>query len=104
MRLTEDAVADLTALHAYLARHDGAESAEYVLGRVEEIFTSLAEHPERGSFPRELLALGIRQYRELYFKPYRIVYQTLGQAVYVMLIADGRRDMKTLLQRRLLGG
>ena len=42
--------------------------------------------------------MGIRQ-----FKPYRIVYQVLGETVYVMLIADGRRDMQALLQRRLLG-
>ncbi|HDR16533.1 MAG TPA: hypothetical protein ENN79_13840, partial [Desulfobacteraceae bacterium] len=54
------------------------------------------------TYPKELLALGIREYREIFFKPYRIIYRVMDKNVYVLLIADGRRDMQTLLQRRLL--
>jgi len=50
-----------------------------------------------------LLALGIREYREIFFKPYRINYRVMDKNVYVLLIDDGRRDMQTLLQRRLMG-
>ncbi|MBA3017875.1 MAG: type II toxin-antitoxin system RelE/ParE family toxin, partial [Desulfobacteraceae bacterium] len=46
---------------------------------------------------------GIRDYREIFFKPYRIIYRIDNENVYVYLIVDGRRDMQTLLQRRLLG-
>jgi toxin ParE1/3/4 len=46
--------------------------------------------------------LGIRDYREVFFKPYRVIYRVMGDTVYVLLIVDGRRDMQTLLQRRLL--
>jgi len=63
----------------------------------------LATFSERGSHPRELLALGIREYRETCFKPYRVIYRIIGKRVFVYLIADGRRDMQTLLERRLLG-
>jgi len=49
-----------------------------------------------------LLALGIREYRQTFFKPYRIIYRVAGKRVYVYLIADGRRDMQTLLARRML--
>jgi len=45
---------------------------------------------------------GIREYREVYFKPYRIIYRVCPEGVYAMVIADGRRDMQSLLQRRLL--
>jgi toxin ParE1/3/4 len=38
-----------------------------------------------------------------FLKPYRILYRVIGNKVYVLLIADGRRDVQTLLQRRLLG-
>ena len=55
----------------------------------------------RGTYPNELMAVGIREYREIYFKPYRIIYRMIEQQVYIMVIADGRRDMQTLLQRRL---
>ena len=44
------------------------------------------------------MALGIKDYRQTFFKPNRIV----GQRVYVYLIADARRDMQSLLARRLL--
>ena len=46
--------------------------------------------------------MGLREYREVYFKPYRIIYRIIAQHVYVMVIADGRRDMQILLERRLL--
>jgi toxin ParE1/3/4 len=62
----------------------------------------LSEFPERGAYPKELVSLGIREYREIFFKPYRIIYRVIDKNIYVLLIVDGRRDMQTLLQRRLL--
>ena len=62
----------------------------------------MSAFPQRGSYPRELLDLGVREYREVFFKPYRIIYRVLEDGVYVMVTADGRRDMRALLQRRLL--
>ena len=61
------------------------------------------EEPAVAAAIKELLALGIREYRETFFKPYRIVYRVQGSRVDVYLIADGRRDMQALLSRRLLG-
>ena len=83
--------------------HDAPQKADYVLEQIEKAFSRLSEFPERGAYPKELLALGIREYREIFFKPYRIIYRVMDKNVYVLLIADGRRDMQTLLQRRLLG-
>ncbi|MBW2206455.1 MAG: type II toxin-antitoxin system RelE/ParE family toxin [Deltaproteobacteria bacterium] len=100
--LTADAARDLEEIYDHIALHDAPAKAEHVLSRIESAFTSLAEFPERGAYPKELLSLGIRDYREVFFKPYRVIYRVLGDAVYVLLIADGRRDMQTLLQRRLL--
>lgn len=69
------------------------EKADYVLTQVEKTFSSLSESPERGVYPKELLAVGIREYREIFFKPYRIIYRIIERNIYVLLIADGRRDM-----------
>lgn len=100
--LTDDASRDLEELYDYMMSHDTPENAYYVLDRIEKSFSSLSENPERGAYPKELLAVGIREYREIFFKPYRIIYRVLAENVYVIVIADGRRDMQTLLQRRLL--
>ena len=68
-----------------------------------EAILSLKDLPERGPRPPELAALGIQEYRELFFKPYRIIYRVRRKMIYVYLIADGQRDMRDLLSRRLLG-
>ena len=100
--LTDDAAYDLEEIHDYIARQDSIGRANHVLERIEKVFASLSESPRRGSCPKELLDLGIREYREVFFKPYRIIYREIEDDVHVMAIADGRRDMRTLLERRLL--
>lgn len=100
--LTADAARDLEEIYDHIDLHDAPGKAEHVLNRIESAFRTLADFPERGAYPKELLSLGIRDYREIFFKPYRVIYRVLGEGVYILLIADGRRDMQTLLQRRLL--
>ena len=102
VQLTDDAVRDLEEIYDYIEQHDAPGKAEHVLQQIERAFGSLAKHPSRGNYPKELLDIGIREYREIFFKPYRIIYRVMGNNVYVLVIADGRRDMQTLLQRRLL--
>ena len=101
--LTNDAARDLDELYDYIALHDEHQKADHVLEQIEKALSGLSEFPERGVYPKELLALGIREYREVLFKPYRIIYRVMDKKVFILLITDGRRDMASLLQRRLLG-
>jgi toxin ParE1/3/4 len=101
--LTKDAAGDLEELYDYIAEHDAPLKADYVLNRIQKVIDTLATYPERGSYPKELLALGIREYRQTFFKPYRVIYRVIDRRVYVYLIADGRRELQALLERRLLG-
>ena len=100
--LTAAAARDLEDLYHYITLRDAPGKAEHVLTRIETALGSLSDSPDRGTHPKELLALGIREYREIFLKPYRVIYRVLGNSIHVFLIADGRRDMQTLLQRRLL--
>lgn len=102
--LTEDAEQDVEDLYAYIAEFDSSKSADYVLQRLLEVAESLATSPERGSQPKELRSLGIQDFRQLFFKPYRAIYRVLDKKVVIYVIVDGRRDMQSLLSRRLLGG
>jgi toxin ParE1/3/4 len=101
--LTHSAERDLEAIYDYIAENDTHANANYVLDKLTEVAESLATFPERGSYPKELLALGIREYRQAHFKPYRLIYRVSGKQVIIYIIADGRRDMQTLLTRRMLG-
>lgn len=101
VELTRSATADLEDLIDWIARYDSSENAARVLDKIQAMVASLAHQPERGSTPPELRNLGMNKYREVFFKPYRIIYHTRDRRVIINLIADGRRDMDSLLQRRL---
>lgn len=101
--LTEGAEQDLEAIHDYISEYDCVANANYVLDEWMNVVESLSKFPQRGSYPKELVALGIKEYRQTAFKPYRVIYRVAGSQVIIYLIADGRRDMQAVLARRLLG-
>lgn len=101
--LTGGAERDLEAIHDYLSEFDCVAKANYVLDELMDVVESLSKFPERGSYPKELVDLGIKEYRQTFFKPYRVIYRITGNHVIIYLIADGRRDMQSVLARRLLG-
>jgi len=101
--ITQGAERDLEDIHDHIAEFDSPEKADYVLSRLLEVAERLATFPDRGPHPKELQALGIREYRQTYFKPYRLIYRVIGKQVFIYLIADGRREMQSLLAGRLLG-
>lgn len=102
VELTHDAKSDLDCLANYIARHHSIDQATYVIDKLETAVAELSTLAQRGVYPPELLALGIREYRQVFFKPYRIIYRIVGKRVIVLLIADGRRDIAALLAERLL--
>lgn len=101
--LTEGAEQDLESIHDYISAFDSPAKANHVLDQLLKTAGGLSTFPERGSHPKELLALGIKDFRQAFFKPYRLIYRVAGSRVHIYLVADGRRDMQSLLARRLLG-
>lgn len=101
--ITEGAEQDLESIYDYIAEFDSVANADHVLDELMAIVESLSRRPEQGNYPKELVALGIREYRQVSFKPYRVIYRVMDQSVVIYLIADGRRDMQSVLARRLLG-
>ena len=101
--LTEGAEQDLETIYDYIAQFDCIANANLVLDQLMNVVESLSKFPERGSYPKELAVLGIKEYRQTSFKPYRMIYRVTGSQVIIYLIADGRRNMQSILARRLLG-
>jgi toxin ParE1/3/4 len=100
--ITSEAEKDILDIYDYIAKKDTLQNAEYVLDNLESLILSLEESPERGHYPPELSIQGIKDFKEIIFKPYRAIYEIIGSKVIVHLCVDGRRDMKTLLERRLI--
>ena len=103
VRWSADAEHDLEAIADYIAEHDSLEHAQYVIDKILDAAGSHTTLPDNGNYPKELEAFRNREFRQIFFKPYRLIYQVAGKHVTVMLVADGRRDMPALLAKRLLG-
>lgn len=100
--LAEAAERDIEDIYRYIAFSDSVVNADRVLAALDDACQRLSDMPERGNIPKELVQIGITDYREVHYKPYRIVYRVIGRDVVVYCVVDGRRDMQSFLERRLL--
>jgi toxin ParE1/3/4 len=93
---------DLYSIYRYVANNDSHEKAEHLLDNIEKAMASLETMPARGNYPPEMQRWGILDFREIFFKPYRIIYEIKDNAVFIHTVLDGRRNCEDLLQQRLL--
>jgi toxin ParE1/3/4 len=100
--LAEDAERDIEDIYRYIAQQDSVSNADRILEAIDDACRGLADMPERGNIPKELASVGITDYREMHYKPYRIIYRIIGKDAVVYCVVDGRRDMQSFLERRLL--
>ena len=100
--IISDAEEDIFSIYKYVATNDSIQKADLLLQNIEEKISNLSELANRGHTPPELEHIGIYEYREIHFKPYRVIYQIIELDVYVHCVLDGRRDLEDLLQERLL--
>ena len=100
--IISDAEEDILSIYQYVLMDDSAKSAEFLLSKIEEKCMSLREYSNRGHVPPELERMGVFNYREIHFKPYRIIYEVIESNVFVHCVLDGRRSLQELLEMRLL--
>jgi toxin ParE1/3/4 len=100
--LTAGAEQDLEDLYFNLLERVSRERADELLDQILKAAESLSAFPDRGACPQELAWLGIREFRQIQVAHYRIVYRRIENQVFILVIADGRQDMQSLLERRLL--
>jgi toxin ParE1/3/4 len=93
---------DLKEIFVYVLVNDSLESANKLLNRIEETCFKLEMYPERGHIPPELRQTGIKNYLEIHYKPYRIIYEIEDKLVYIHSVIDGRRNIQEILSNRIL--
>ena len=81
---------------------DSEANAIRLLERIEGRASSLESSPMRGRVVPELAHFGMRTWRELVVRPYRLVYRVEGDTVTVLAVFDARRDLEDVLLERLL--
>ena len=93
---------DLNEIFHYIKNAGYPLNAKKLISQIRKACSDLSEFPERGRIVPELNRIGISDYRELIVKVYRIIYAIDGKNVYIHCIIDGRRDIQTILQQRML--
>ena len=99
--IISNAEEDILDIYNYVLKNDSEEKAEYLLNKIEETCLSLEKFPNRGHVPPELERVGVYNYKEIHFKPYRIIYEVTELIVYIHCVLDGRRSLQALLENRL---
>ena len=102
VNIIKSAEDDLFEIYKYIYFDDCEENADKIYSKLIEKISSLQEFPNRGHIPSELKLLGIEDFLEIHYNPFRIIYQVIGKVVFVHSVLDGRRDMQKLLEERLL--
>jgi toxin ParE1/3/4 len=98
-KLAED---DLNAIIDYLLFQDADSVALELWEDFEAAFNSLREFPSRGHLPPELHEYPDKRIREMHVGVYRVIYRIRNNEVFVLFIADSRRDIQKLLLDRAL--
>ncbi len=98
---TRTASGDLAEIIDFIAG-DSPDRAPKILDGIESAAGKLDVMPLRGRVVPELAVFGIRNYRQIVYSPWRIIYRIAGREVFVLTVLDGRRHLEDLLLARLL--
>ncbi|HEV7689621.1 MAG TPA: type II toxin-antitoxin system RelE/ParE family toxin [Hyphomonadaceae bacterium] len=90
------AEADLLAIATYIAEYDPNRALSFVQ-RLRERCVALGAHPDLGR-PRSEFGEGIRG---LWEKPYVLLYRITPEAVEVLTIVHGARDLPAVIASRI---
>jgi toxin ParE1/3/4 len=88
---TEPALSDLEEVADYIALDDPVAAGKLVRNLFAHV-EQLQEHPESGSFPKELRPM--RRYRQIVEGPCRVFYRVEGEAVYIVHVMRGERVLR----------
>ena len=100
--ILQSAEQDLKELRTYLIKQFGNQAWQNSYASIKATINKLKSFPLSGSTPDGLEQLNLAQYRQLISGQNRIIYEVRQKIIYVHVVVDTRRDMKTLLTRRLL--
>jgi len=100
--ILESAEYDLKELKSYIVKDFSLKTWRNTYDKIKEVIRNLKTFPYAGSIPEEIERLNLSQYRQVISGMNRIIYEVRQDTIYIHIIVDGRRDLTSLLTRRLL--
>jgi toxin ParE1/3/4 len=99
--MLQEAEYDLGSIFHYILGSGNPRAAKDMIRLIRKACDSLSQMPERGHVPPELARADNYEYRQIIFKPYRIIYQVVESNVFIFGIIHGRRNVDEVLRQRL---
>lgn len=93
---------DIKELKNYIISNFSQDIWKLTYEKIKKAVNSLKIFPQTGSVLPELENLGMNQYRQIISDANRIIYEIRQDMIYIHIICDTRREMKSLLMTRLL--
>ena len=100
--MLESAEHDLKELKNYIIKNFSVETWQNSYDKIKTSILNMKTFPDAGSIPEEFEKLSSSQYRQVVSGMNRIIYEVRLDTDYIHIITDTRRDLKSLLTRRLL--
>ncbi len=99
---SESAVSDLDDILDFVADRDGVDHALELYENLRRRVAGLRRFPRRCRYVPELKAIGLSEFRESIYPPYRLFFRLDGEQVVLLGVLDSRRDLEALLIQRAL--
>ncbi len=93
---------DLEELKSYVIKNFSQDTWKESYARIKKSVLSLKKFPYSGHVPDEMKSLNLDQYRQVISGMNRIIYEVRQNTLYIHIVCDARREMRSLLTRRLL--
>src|SRR5260370_35265074 len=102
LRIHEGAEEDTKDLRRYILKSFGAQTWKQSAAQLALTFANIRQFPQSGYVPAELADFGGLNFREALSGANRVIYEVRDDTIYIHVVVDTRRDLRTLLQKRLL--
>lgn len=98
---TKQAVTDLKEIINYI-EEDNISAAVKTKKNIQSLCDKLNSNPEKYRIIPELKEIGVNSYREIIYKPYRILFKLTEKNIYIFAVIDSRRDLEYFLFKRMI--
>jgi plasmid stabilization system protein ParE len=100
--LLKSAEHDLKELKGYMVKNFGKDSWQASYTKIKDAVNTIGTFPLGGDVPEELERLNLTQYCQVVAGMNRIIYEVRQGIIYIHIVCDTQKDMKSLLTRRLV--
>ena len=93
---------DMKELRNYIIKNLSLATWQDTYSKLKHTIRSLKAFPFAGAIPEELERLNLTQFRQVISGMNRVIYEVRQEIIHIHIVADTRKDMKTLFTQRLL--